>query len=68
MGFRIFFPQDIEQLRMTDIPAAIGVAQLKKLDNLNGARINHAEYFDEHLKVSGLTDPYKKKGVKHVYS
>ncbi len=53
--------------RMTDIQAAIGVAQLKKLDNLNGARINHAEYFDEHLKVSGLTVPYKKKGVKHVY-
>jgi perosamine synthetase len=53
--------------RMTDILAAIGVAQLKKLDDLNGKRVNHAEYFDEHLKVAGLTVPYKKKGVRHVY-
>jgi len=53
--------------RMTDIQAAIGVVQLKKLDDFNEARINNAEYFDEHLKVSGLTLPYKKKGVKHVY-
>ena len=53
--------------RMTDIQAAIGVAQLKKLDDFNEMRINHAGYFDEHLKVSGLTVPYRKKGVKHVY-
>jgi len=53
--------------RMTDIQAAIGVAQLRNLDDFNGKRVRHAEYFNEHLKVSGLTVPYKKKGVKHVY-
>ncbi|MEA2076028.1 MAG: DegT/DnrJ/EryC1/StrS family aminotransferase [Euryarchaeota archaeon] len=53
--------------RMTNIQAAIGVAQLKKLDDFNEKRVNHAEYFNEHLKVAGLTVPYKKKEVRHVY-
>ena len=53
--------------RMTNIQAAIGVAQLKKLDDFNEKRVNHAEYFNEHLKVTGLTVPYKKRGVRHVY-
>ncbi len=53
--------------RMTDIQAAIGVAQLKKLDALNEKRINHAEYLSQHIKVLGLELPQKKKGVKHVY-
>jgi perosamine synthetase len=53
--------------RMTDIQAAIGLAQLKKLDGFSEKRINNANYFDKHLKVSGLNIPYKKKVVKHVH-
>ena len=53
--------------RMTDIQAAIGVEQLKKLDGFNEQRIKHAEYLNKHIKVSGLKLPHRKKGVKHVY-
>lgn len=53
--------------RMTDIQAAIGLAQLNKLDKLDEMRIKNAEYFNRGLKISGLNTPYKKKGVKHVY-
>ncbi|HJH25881.1 MAG TPA: aminotransferase DegT [Methanophagales archaeon] len=53
--------------RMTDIQAAIGTTQLKKLDKFNEMRINNAEYFDNHIKVPGLELPHRKDGVKHVY-
>jgi perosamine synthetase len=53
--------------RMTDIQAAIGLAQLKKLDGFNEKRIENAEYLNEHINVEGLKKPYKKKGVEHVY-
>ena len=53
--------------RMTDIQAAIGVAQLKKLDRFNENRIRNAEYLNQHINVSGLELPERKKGVKHVY-
>jgi len=53
--------------RMTDIQAAIGLVQLKKLNEFNERRINNAEYLDKHIKVSGLTLPYRKNGIKHVY-
>ncbi|HJH26376.1 MAG TPA: aminotransferase DegT [Methanophagales archaeon] len=53
--------------RMTDIQAAIGLVQLKKLNEFNERRINNAEYLDKHIKVSGLKLPHRKNGIKHVY-
>ena len=53
--------------RMTDIEAALGIIQLRKLDGFNDKRIKNAEYFNEHITASGLKLPYKKNGVKHVY-
>ncbi|OQD59605.1 putative aminotransferase [Methanobrevibacter arboriphilus JCM 13429 = DSM 1125] len=54
--------------RMTDIAAAIGLAQLKKIDEFNQKRINNAEYLDENLKdVEGIITPRVLNGVKHVY-
>ncbi|HIP66829.1 MAG TPA: DegT/DnrJ/EryC1/StrS family aminotransferase [Candidatus Nanopusillus sp.] len=52
--------------RMTNIQAAIGIAQLRKLEIFNERRIKNAEYLNKHLKVP-LETPYKKKDVKHVY-
>jgi perosamine synthetase len=53
--------------RMTDIQAAIGVAQLKKLNEFNEMRIRNAEYLNKHITVSGLELPNRNDGVKHVY-
>jgi len=52
--------------RMTDIQAAIGLAQLKKLESFNERRIRNAEYLSSHLKVP-LVTPHREKDVKHVY-
>ncbi len=53
--------------RMTNIQAAIGLAQLEKLDKLNEIRRSNARYLNKHLKVEGLIKPYEAKNVKHVY-
>ena len=53
--------------RMMDIQAAIGVTQLKKLNEFNEKRITNADYLSRHIEVPGLELPHKKDGVKHVY-
>ncbi|RJQ27868.1 MAG: DegT/DnrJ/EryC1/StrS family aminotransferase [Peptococcaceae bacterium] len=53
--------------RMTNIQAAIGLAQLSRIDEFNNSRISNARYFSRRIKVSGLDLPYREKGVKHVY-
>ena len=53
--------------RMTDIQAAIGLAQLKKLNGFNEERISHADYFNRHINVEGLKLPHRENGIKHVY-
>ncbi|MFO7967186.1 MAG: DegT/DnrJ/EryC1/StrS family aminotransferase [Archaeoglobaceae archaeon] len=53
--------------RMTDMQAALGLVQLKKLDKMNSARIKNAEYYNEYIDVEGMTKPYAGKNLKHVY-
>ncbi len=54
--------------RMTDIQAAIGIEQLKKLEGFTKKRIENAAYLDSKLKgVKGVVTPYVAKGVRHVY-
>ena len=53
---------------MTDIGAAIGIEQLKKIDSFNEKRINNAAYLNEGLAdVEGVETPVVKDGFKHVY-
>ena len=71
MGKR-FWWQDFDDcgynFRMTDIQAAVGVEQLKKLDTLNQRRIENAAYLTAGLRdVPGLILPAVRPGVKHVY-
>jgi len=55
-------------LRMTDIGAAIGLAQLKKIDDHNEKRIKNATYLNDKLSgVNGIITPASKQGCKHVY-
>jgi len=54
--------------RMTEIEAAIGIEQLKKLDRLIKPRIKLANYLTKKLSgIKGLTPPTVKSVAKHVY-
>ncbi len=54
--------------RMTEFCAAIGLIQLKKLDEFNTKRRENAKLLTEGLfNFSGLTPPYVEKDVKHVF-
>jgi len=55
-------------VRMTDIQAAVGRVQLRKLDDLNARRIANARYLSARLAgIKGLTPPYVNPKVKHVF-
>ncbi len=51
--------------RMTDIHAAIGLAQIKKLPRFNQARQANAKFLSNHLK--GVIVPCVPEGLEHVY-
>ncbi|MBN2006816.1 MAG: DegT/DnrJ/EryC1/StrS family aminotransferase [Anaerolineae bacterium] len=51
--------------RMTDVHAAIGLAQLQKLEGFNATRIANAKYLSANLR--GVTVPYVPEGYTHVY-
>jgi dTDP-4-amino-4,6-dideoxygalactose transaminase len=54
--------------RMTDIAAAIGRAQLGKLDAFNERRRRNASVLDEGLAgIAGVTTPRERRGYRHVY-
>lgn len=54
--------------RMTDIAAAIGIAQLKKLERFNRQRIKNAKYLTEKIEsVDGIITPKVRKGCRHVF-
>ena len=51
--------------RMTDVHAAIGLAQLEKLERFNEIRIANARYLSEHLR--GVVIPAVPEGRRHVF-
>ena len=55
--------------RMTELEAAVGIAQFKKLDKLNDWRIELAEYLTQKLNqfYPVFTTPQISKYSKHVY-
>jgi perosamine synthetase len=54
--------------RMTNIQGAIGLVQLKKLDQFNQKRIENAEFFNKNMKKDGINTPFKDSRVRHVYN
>lgn len=54
--------------RMTDISAAIGLAQMDRIDLFNEKRQKNANYLNEGLKeIDGIKTPYCLEKSKHVY-
>ncbi len=53
--------------RMTDIGAALGLVQLRKLDKFNMRRRKNAEFYNANLSARGLVTPAVAVGVSHVY-
>jgi len=54
--------------RMTDLAAAIGLCQLKKLDEFNSKRIKNAQFLTKEIeKVEGLVPPHVMPNIKHVF-
>lgn len=54
--------------RMTDISAAIGIAQLDKIDQFNRKRIENANYLNKYLKdIDGVITPFTRDNSTHVY-
>jgi len=52
--------------RMTEIAAAMGLAQLKRLEESNERRRRNAEYLSQRLK--GVITPVEREGYRHVYN
>ncbi|MFC2042665.1 DegT/DnrJ/EryC1/StrS family aminotransferase [Chloroflexota bacterium] len=52
--------------RMTDVHAAIGLEQLKKLEHFNQLRQRNAKFLNDNLK--DVVVPYTPEGYLHVYN
>lgn len=54
--------------RLTNLQAAIGLAQLERFDDLLSKRISNAKYYNSLLRdVKGIRLPPQKKEVRNVY-
>ncbi|MBN2458153.1 DegT/DnrJ/EryC1/StrS family aminotransferase [Candidatus Woesearchaeota archaeon] len=54
--------------KLSNILAAIGVEQLKKIDAIISKRVEKAEYYRKILQGNGLlTPPFVKDGIRHTY-
>jgi perosamine synthetase len=53
--------------RMTNIAAAIGIEQLKRLDGFNAARRRNAALYDEGIANPLIETPFTPPDAKHVY-
>lgn len=69
-GMRVRYHHEVlgYNFRLTNIAAAIGLEQLKKLPKFNNSRIKNAEYLNKRLPgIKGLITPYVPPGYKHVF-
>jgi dTDP-4-amino-4,6-dideoxygalactose transaminase len=55
-------------MRMTDLAAAVGLVQIKKLKEWNSIRQSNAAYLTEHLsKVDGIVTPKIREHAEHIF-
>ncbi|RPJ53829.1 MAG: DegT/DnrJ/EryC1/StrS family aminotransferase, partial [Methanobacteriota archaeon] len=53
--------------RLTDMGSAIGLVQLRRLDEMNARRVHNAAYFDRHIRMPDCALPYRMPDATHVY-
>jgi perosamine synthetase len=69
-GSKVKYYHDVlgYNFRMTDLGAAIGIEQLKKLPKLNKARQKNAAYLSKNLaKIPGIIVPIMEANATHVF-
>lgn len=68
-GMKIRYKHDIigYNYRMTNIAAAIGIEQLKKLDGFNSARRKNAAFYNANIKNGNISIPVVTDSAHHVY-
>jgi perosamine synthetase len=53
--------------RMMNLQGALGLVQLKRLEEFTARRIKNAAFLSESIRVMGISTPYQAKDVRHVY-
>ncbi|UCC91848.1 MAG: DegT/DnrJ/EryC1/StrS family aminotransferase [Candidatus Aenigmatarchaeota archaeon] len=53
--------------RLCDVLAAIGLVQLKKVDEMNELRRKHARYLNKRIDFDGIERPLEAEKCRHVY-
>ena len=54
--------------RMNEVQAALGIVQLKRMDDINEKRIEAAKYYTKRLsEIEGIVTPYEAEDRTHLY-
>jgi perosamine synthetase len=54
--------------RLNEVQAALGVSQLKRIEEINERRIGAARYYSQKLEeIAGIIPPYEAKDRTHIY-
>jgi perosamine synthetase len=53
--------------RMMNLQGALGLVQLKRLEQFTASRIYNAQFLDRCIKIEGISIPHRAEGVRHVY-
>ncbi|MDD1751206.1 MAG: DegT/DnrJ/EryC1/StrS family aminotransferase [Methanothrix sp.] len=53
--------------RMMNLQGALGLVQLRRLEDFTASRIRNARFLNDSIKIKGISTPYQAKNVRHVY-
>ena len=68
-GMKVRYYHDIigYNYRMTNVAAAIGLCQLKKLEGFNNSRNKNADFYNKNINNQYVQTPHKLDGIYHCY-
>ena len=53
--------------RMMNLQGALGLVQLRHLEQFTAKRIANARFLDDNIRVKGISTPFRMDSVRHVY-